>query len=373
MAIPTQGLIKIFPDNITIVSGEFAYNSDAAPQPIRTAANLDTYYGARVANIAIAPCLSRNVEKPAASGIYVPFGGGLNYELSTFASHDGIEFYSAYPGAIEATVDFLSANFPIGMTINSIAIWFNGQILFTAGDRDRAIASLISKFNTATVETYTPGAIGLFSGTRATPSNGIIDNPLKSWSVLQALGSFGFNIPVNTVASVNLGIPRAVITEFFLLATYSIVHWSFTLNTPNAIPGEIVDIEDASSGLDAFDEYKIYWDDPDNPSGPLIGGVTIPTRYFFIRTKSRIRFQIPRKLGIPYGGRRLMVVGKGVGAFFVGEFPIANLNIFLADGSGLYQLTDGQRHDTYYDRSALPAVTTVNLKFPRPGFRTGFF
>ncbi len=115
MAYPNSGLLKIYPSACTIgFNAQYALNSDATPQPSRLAADLDAYYNARVTNLAVAPCLCRNIEKPAASGVYVPFGNSLTYDLTFNPSQIGFEFYNSYPGAIQATKSFLNASFPNG-------------------------------------------------------------------------------------------------------------------------------------------------------------------------------------------------------------------------------------------------------------------
>lgn len=374
MAFPVSGFIKIFPDQVQIISGHWALNSDATPQPDRPVADLQAYYDTRVTNVAVAPNIRRNVEYPAASGVYVPAVD--DYELQFSSSTRGLQFFDgAYPSPVVATLDYLSADFPLGMTVNQLQIWWTGQQLF-GPNRDRTINSIVLKYFGSIVETYTPG-VGLLNGSHATPSNAIVSS-LVNWSPIRAFKPFGFRVPVANTVSANLGTPRSVNSESFILAVYNTQRFDLTNSTPLAVPGEIADITNAQDNFDIFTEFKIYWDtntdlgevDGDIPG--LTGGVVIPTRYFFILTSGRIRFQIPEDLGIPYGGRRLILMGVGDGVQFVGEFEIAQFNILLVDGSGVYQLTKGQRHDTYYDRSVTPPVTT-NLKFPRTGARTGFF
>lgn len=374
MAYPDSGIIKIFPSTVEIVSGDYALNSDVAPQPDRPVADLQAYFDARVVDLPNAPCIRRSVEKPGGSGIYVP--DAADYELQFSSSTLGLEFYNgSYPSALIAVSDYLSADFPIGMVMNQLQIWFNGEMLF-GNNRDRSVPSLISKYFGSTVETYSPGA-GLLSGTHATPSNAIVSS-LVNWSPIRAFKPFGIKVPISAVVSANLGTPRSIASEVFITAVYNTQRFQFSLATPNAIPGEIVDITNASDNFDVFTSFKIYWDtnadleEEDGDIPGLTGGVTIPDRYFFINDTDRIKFQIPKDLGIPYGGRRLIVYGVGDGVTFVGEIQIAQLNILLVDGSGVYHLQSGQRHDTYYDRSTVPP-TEVDLKFPRPNIRIGFF
>lgn len=376
MAYPNNGLIKIYPANATIVSGQYSLNSDAAPQVLRTAADLDTYYQARVTNLATAPCLRRATEIPAASGVYVPNSG--DHEVSFSSSTQGIEFWDgSYPsGSLVATLDYLSADFPLGMTVNQVKVHLSGQTYFGAS-RDRHISIMEFNYFGSLIDTYTGANNTLVTFTNLqTPSNSIIAPPF-SWSPIRMFKPFGFTIPVDAVVSALTQTPRAVISEVFITAQYNTQTFNLTNNTPLAIPGEFVDLTDANNALGIFTDYKIYWDtnedlgEEDGEIPGLTGGVTIPTRYFFVRTNGRIRFQIPENLGIPYGGRRLLLFGVGSG-LLTGEVELAQLNILLVDGSGVYKLTEDKRNDTYYNRATTP-VTTTNLKFPRPGFRTGFF
>lgn len=377
MAFPNSGLIKIFPAGTTIVSGQFALNSDATPQPTRAAANLQAYFDARVANLAVAPCLSKNTEIPAASGVYVPSGG--DYELQFSPSTIGIEFYDgAYPSVKVATLNFLDADFPMGMVIGDPQVWWNTQTLF-GPNRDRDINTVLFKYFGSTVRTFAPG-VGLLNGNQASGNQSIIPSLLTQWSIIQLMKSFGLSIDCDVVISGNAGIPRASVTECFILANYSIQTFSITTTTPNALPGNDAEITSGNDALDNFDidEFKIYWDTQvdETDTNPLFpgwtGGIRIPRNLIFEFTDHILRFRIPINEGIPYGGRRLMLTGTSNATFFVGEFPLQNFNITLVEGSGLYTLVENQRHDTYYDRGTTP-VTTTNLKIPDPNVKTGPF
>ena len=372
MAYPLSGLIKIYPTDGVILFGQFALNSDAAPQPTRVAADLNAYYDARVVNLAVAPCLTRNTEKPAASGVYVPLGG--TYELQFDPSQHNIEFYDgAYPSPVVATKNGLNATFPVGMIISSPIIYAGHQTYF-GPSRDREIDTILLKYFGTTCLTYTPGT-GLFTGTIASASNAIISNPLEKWSLFQLMRNFGFSIDVQTVVSGLLNTPRSVNSECFILATYNTQHWSVTTPTPNVMPGQITEINDANSSLDAFDEdgFLIYWDtledEEDSTDFPgLTGGIPITRNLIITFSKTVFKFIMPD--GLPYGGRRLMLVGTGLGLSFTGKFPIQNFNVQLVDGSGLYTLVEDKTNDTYYDRSVVPS-TTIDLKIPDPFAKTG--
>lgn len=376
MAFPTSGLIKIFPSGTTIVSGLWALANSAQPMISQPAATLNTYFQARVPNIAVAPCLALDTEKPAASGIYVPNGG--NYELQFGASTVGIEFYDGvYPSPVVATLDFIDADFPMGMAISDPQVWWNTQTLFGPG-RDRDISSVLFKYFGSTVRTFAPG-VGLLNGTQASGNNSIIPNPLIRWSFVQVLKSFGLDIDCDIVISALGGQPRSITSECFILAAYSVQTFQMITDNANVLPGDISTLTSPQETLDIFDidTLQIFWDaqagdtvDADFPG--MTGGVIIPRANIFTFNSSTLQYKMPTGLGIPYGGRRLMLVGTSNSAFFVGKFALQNYNITLVDGSGLYKLTSGKRNDTYYDRSVTPPVT-VNLKIPDSYVKTGFF
>lgn len=374
MAYPTSGIIKIFPSFASIISGQFALNSDVAPQPSRPVGDIDTYFGARVTNLAVAPCLRRETEIPGGSGIYVPVGG--NYELQFLSSSLRIEFYDgAYPSPIIATLDFLDADFPMGMTLTQPTITWTGEGFF-GPSRDRSIDDIIFKYGLISVYTNTPPSGALFTGSITTPTNAIIPSFLTKWSIVQLMKSFGLSISCNVVASVLGNTPRVATSEFFILAAYNTQNFAIVNNTPNVLPGEDAHISGVLTAFD-IDQFRVYYDgSPDvNPLFPgWTGGVIIPRNMIFEFTGTDLKFRMPDNLDLPYGGRRLMLTGTASGAdpFIVGEFPITNFNTTLVEGSGLYKLTPGQHHDTYYDRSVSPAVT-VNLRIPNPSARTGFF
>jgi len=274
-----------------------------------------------------------------------------------------------------------SALFPVGIAFTQVYVYVSGFLTFANG-RNIAFSHMPLKFFGSTVLDYVPPVFpvnALIVATNTFMPGAIMNTFLQRWSPVQGMKTFGFEIPVIAGIVPTPPMPDIVISEVYLLGHYNNAAFQMTLDTPLAVPGEIVDFSDATETLDALSDIKIYWDtnpdlgEVDSELFPgMTGGVIIPRRYFFIFTDARMRFQIPQDLGIPYGGRRLMVTGVGNGQVFTGEFPLVNLNILLVDGSGLYQLTPGQRHDTYYNRGTTP-ITEIDLKFPRPGFRTGFF
>lgn len=381
MAYPQSGLIKIFPRQGTTTltsNGLWALNSSPYPQ-VGAGAAVGAYYDARVVDLANAPCARRNIEKPAASGVYVPDSNtyGLGFDASTI----GFEFYDgAYPGPVVATHSLSDADFPMGLTINTLAVHYAGESMFTIA-RDRSIQSMNFTYAGSVVDTYVPPPGNVLLLGYQTPS--LIPSPLlNKWGIIYALRNFGFSIPVTTVVSGLLSIPRIVVSEFFMLANYNTQNFSFTTNTPNVAPGGIIDIADAANRFGVFSDFKIYWQTKQGETDTTVagaeafegfsGGVSIPTNYYLTRTTSQLKFIIPTNLGIPYGGRRLMLVGVGSGVSFYGSVAIQNFNIQLVDGSGIYTLVDNKTNDTYYNRSTSP-VTTLDLKIPDPLVKTGFF
>lgn len=383
MAFPQDGFIKIWPNQVSIISGRFSLNSDPTPQVVRSVTDLQAFYDTRSEDLVVAPCLTRDLEYPGGSGQYVPFTGV--YELQFSPSSRNITFHNnSFPSPAVATLDLLSSEFPLGMEVTNLRVFWNGQCLFGQG-KDREITEIGFRFGGGTLGSYIPGLTGLLTGNVGSPSNGvgaiIPQAPITTWGFNKVMTLFNVYVPVNSVISGSANIPRNVLADCFLLGTYNTQRFVLTNSTPLAVPGEIVDIIDSMDRVGIFDEYKIYWDTNEeldeediNPLFPgITGGVVIPERYFFIHENGRIRFQIPKNLGIPYGGRRLLLYGVSDATIgFIGEVQLAQLNILLTDGSGVYHLESGQRHDTYYDRSTTPP-TEVDLKMPRPNFRTGFF
>lgn len=365
MAIPTQGILRIYPQTTSIVSGEWSVSGDGSvPSAVATANDLNAYYLTQTSTPANAP-RTRYIDPITITGItkYVAAPGSKELEFSPDLSNIAVyNLASVY----QQQVDWLSSEFPMGLTINSVRVVFTGSTVNLA--RSRNMANLNWKYKQAVIKTLALAGNSNILNTVAS------DNQvpgIASWSIVQAASRFGFEGTFSSIVDINPLVPVLENDLIYIELVYNTLFFSLTLDTPNALPGEIVQISDASSSLGVFNDIKIYWDDPDN-FGTLIGGISIPTGLRYTFTSSLWKFQLPTNLGIPYGGRRLMVMGVGDGTLFVGEFPIANLNISLVDGSGVYQLERGKYNDTYYDRSTVP-TTTVDLKIPSPGGRTGYF
>lgn len=379
MAYPDSGWLKIYPYDCEIVQGLslFSLNNAATPQASVSAADLDTYYDLRVANNSTAPCMARATEIPVASGNYVPGVG--TYELKFHGSNTGIEFYNSYPGAVVATLDLIDSDFPFMLLLDNSSLYIAGQV-FIGPSRNRSIDnSLNFKVNGSSIgihTTFTDPATNTYSLSKYILPYGLYIGS----SMIEMLGkNFGFVMSCSAVTSVLLNTPTAIFSECFFLCPYTRI--VFTSTTPSVLPGGIAEVTSPTSFLETFDInlFKIYWDtlEGEEDANPLFpgwaGGIIIPRNLIFAFTSTFLRFQIPTGLGIPYGGRRLMLTGTSVnGSGYNGEFSIQNFNIELVDGSGLYVLTDDKRNDTYYDRSVAP-IETVDLKIPDPSVKTGYF
>lgn len=384
MAFPDSGFIEIFPATTQIISGQWAFNNDAFPQPSRPVGDIDAFYAARTKATVGCPSMCRNVEYPAASGIFEPAIG--DYELQFSASSIGFNFYdSSYPGPIAYTTDMIKADFPMGMEINQLRLAVNNQAVFYGSARDRRVDQIDMNYFGSNFYDWPPPAIpGSLSGNALSPATGtgaIIPSFFTNWSITRVLKPFGFKISVNSVSSVLLNQHTSGFPYVTLLGVYNTQ--LFRMNQPgladgeaSALPGDILTLENPQQRLGNFDpdQFQIYWDDPTgtDPDFPGMVGVYIPRRNIITFTSSILRFRMPVGLGIPYGGRRLMLVGTTTGVFFDGKFPLQNYNIMLVNGSGLYRLTPNKRNDTYYDRSVTP-VETVDLAIPQPRAKSGFF
>lgn len=361
MAFPNSGLIRFWIDTVSIISGDFALNSDADPQAARPVADLQAYYDLRTEVLANAPCLRRQ-EIPPASGIFRPAIG--DYELQFSPSTRDITFYNAaITNPPDATLDFISADFPMGMSISQLVLYFRGQVNFTAD-----LTTIDYNFFGSNFYDYTPG-VGLINGYIGSPSSGagaIIPSTLTKWSISQVLKQYGHKISILS----NTAVPYANWQNCFLVGTYSTGFFTITSTTPNALPGNIVSLSDPGGSFSFLDreEFRIYWTaetgDTESTDFPgMTGGIVISQNNILEYTDTTMIFIMPTDQGLPYGGKRLMLTGTSISSSFVGEFPLYNFNIELVDGSGLYKLTTGQAYDTYYDRSTTP-VTTVNIKIP---------
>lgn len=353
MAIPAQGIIRIYPSTINTLVGNWSVSGNATGvSPLANQAALEAYYATRSDSPLVAPRMQFIDEIPGASGHFVPTNG--NYEIEFNPDTSSIIFD---PGGVNESIDFLSASFPMGLTIDQLTVKWNGA--WTTGPaRNRQLDNVLLNYFGATVLTTTPAPGTTFDGDLQSGTFAIIPFIAK-WSPIQVFKQFGFSTSMNSVVSALLSDPQFRNDLCYLEGVYNTQFFGQSA-TAEALPGNLVEITGTS--LTAFNSIKIYWDDPTGTNG-LSEGVTVPTSHILTFTPVTIRFIIPTDEDIPYGGKRLMVTGVGNGTTFVGEFPIANLNITLVDGSGLYKLTADQPYDTYYDRSTTP-VTTVDLKIP---------
>jgi hypothetical protein len=353
MTIPAQGIIRIYPGSINTLVGNWSVSGNATGvSPLANQATLEAYYATRLDAPLVAPRMQFIDEIPAASGHFVPTNA--TYAITFDPDTSAIVFD---PSGVNESIDFLSASFPMGLTIDQLTVKWNGA--WTTGPaRNRQLSDVLLKYFGATVLTTTPSPGTTFDGDLQSGTFTIIPF-LTKWSPLRVFKQFGFSTSMSSVVSVLLSDPQFRNDLCYLEGVYNTAFFGQTA-TADALPGNLVEITGTS--LDAFSAIKLYWDDPTGTNG-LSEGLLIPSSHILTFTPVSIRFIIPTNEDVPYGGKRLMVTGVGNGTFFVGEFPIANLNVTLVDGSGLYKLTADQPYDTYYDRGTTP-VTTVNLKIP---------
>jgi hypothetical protein len=67
----------------------------------------------------------------------------------------------------------------------------------------------------------------------------------------------------------------------------------------------------------------------------------------------------------------IIIICGDPGTQFSGSVPLGSFTIIVANGSGLYRLTNGKANDTLY--TAARDGTTYDVKIPFPGGKTGFF
>jgi hypothetical protein len=374
MAIPATGLVRIYPSVVTIVSGDFSVAGlgVGAPSAIASQAALQAYYDTRTDTPANAPRTRYATEIPGGGGQWVP--AAATYELSFSSDTTRILFD---PSGVADEIDFLSADFPQGVVFDQLYVKFNGNY-FVGPARDRQLTAVLLKYFGSTVlsQTLVPGTGG--DTTFNSPTTAIIP-AFNRWSPNQTFKTFGFAATLSTVVSaLTTMVPSLRNDLFYMECAYNTLYFNTSLVTPNALPGNIAEIN--GSRLDIFDLLEIYWDtrageDASDIAG-LSGGIPVPANLIFNQTDTNIRFQIPNSeyngMLAPYGGRRLMLVGTpSAQSLVTGKVPLQSFNIELVDGSGLYTLVANQHYDTYYDRSSGPPVPTVDLKIPDPMIKTG--
>lgn len=361
MPIPSSGLFRIYPDNVTIVSGDFAVTSVGTPPAAASVATLDAYYDARLDDPATAPRLRNNTD--TGGGIWAP-GAGV-YELS-FSASSRIVLGVGDPGV--ETIDYFSADFPIGLYVNQCFLLGDGQYTGPTDGRGFQLSNIASKYNGATIQNLVPA--GAVAGT-------IIQTPqfvtaFQRFGAEEILKFFGFAGTIIVNGAVINNAPLLRMDTFVITGVYNTAQLQFTLNTPNAGPGGEVSVTATTGSFLSFTSFKIKWLNDDGTYNER----TIPSNFILTWTATSLIFRVPLNDDpdedlIPYGGTRLALFGVGNGLPYTGDIQIANINVQLVNGSGVYTLVPGKTDDTYYDRSVSP-VSTLDLKIPDPFIRSAF-
>jgi len=195
---------------------------------------------------------------------------------------------------------------------------------------------------------------------------------------MQIIGlTMGFSATVIDVVDAAARTPNFRVDQIAIEGVYNILFFNITLDTPNGVSGSLIRM--TGDNLTVLNELTINWYDPDAPADEwldplvpnIVGGVAVPDNLIITWTATLLEFILPD--GIPFGQPLLIMAEQVPATFFTGTTLLAQLNVQLVDGSGLYKLVDDQAFDTYYDRTDPLAVTNINLKIPDPYVKTGLF
>jgi len=377
MAPPSgSGFFRLYPLStiVSILSGTWSVTEIGAPPPVTTAVAIGTYLNAGVDDPTNAVRPNRGVLNAVAPASWIPFAA--TYELQFFPDTTRIVFNPSDPD--EQEVDFLSADFPIGTVFNQLIIWWNGS--YTSGPgRDIILTSFALKYGGSTIENVTILPNVTFNGDEVTGTTAIIPFSQR-WGPVQTFKPFGLSFVISGVISGLTPIVDLRTDLFFLQGVYNTEFFDLDQVTATAGPGGQVTIDSPGGSLDSFDSFKVAWYDEEAPEDtwidsniPFYVEIPIPNDLIFVHTATQLVLKIPY-LGVPFGGTRLQIIGVPTG-LTIGDIIIAQLNILLVDGSGIYTIVPGKTNDTYYDRTEpVPSpVPTIDLKIPDPFAKTGFF
>ncbi len=352
MPIPSSGIFRVYPSSAQVVNGTYSPGNIGAPGTAMTDAAITSYYAAGISDPANAPAVRRS-EFDAVSGKWVP-PAGVN-EIQAFPAHTVIFDQTGTP----TPIDFISASFPMGVVFSSIIVKVQGTFQSWQNNRQATLVTL--KGRNSTIFSVVPSGVSVSSyESIATAISGV-----QQWGPTKLFGvTSGHQVTFANVAGgggeVNGFVWRTDL--FYIQGIYSTVSYSFTLNTPNANPGDNINITDSTASFGDFEKFKAYWK-ADINSTEYSGGIELP---IVSLTASDLTLYLITNKGLPYGQRRIYIVGVLPGDR--GEVGIAQVNNQLIDptlvnGSGIYTLTPGKRNDTYYDRSVSPVITT-DIKIP---------
>lgn len=95
--------------------------------------------------------------------------------------------------------------------------------------------------------------------------------------------------------------------------------------------------------------------------------VTIPSAAFLIQSEILITFRVPDHCNFT---TQLITVNLD-GTQFSGSVQLGPNSVIIANGSGIYKLTNGKSNDTIYVDSTIGSGTT-DVAIPNPFVETGF-
>jgi hypothetical protein len=147
------------------------------------------------------------------------------------------------------------------------------------------------------------------------------------------------------------------LVSIYVEGDYHLLAFTFTFNQDgdSVSPGAIISI--TSDPLDP------NFMDLTHVTLSVTCGVIVP----IVQTTHLFTFAVPAACD---GNGSTVLTATGDGFQFSGSVALGTLNILLVNGSGIYHLVTGQRHDQLY--SDLRDGTTVSLKIPNPMAKTGF-
>lgn len=154
------------------------------------------------------------------------------------------------------------------------------------------------------------------------------------------------------------GVGVHLVTDFIyegkFVGNYDIFSSSITITDP-IVDGNDITI-DADPDLTEITEIKIK-----KPDNTIIQ--TIPSTDFIQWTTIRIRFTFH------FPGYAGPIVLEGT--TFSGSVLLGQIDVIIADGSGIYRIVADKREDTIYVASSVDPTTT-DVAFPTPFAKTGF-
>lgn len=201
-----------------------------------------------------------------------------------------------------------------------------------------------------------PATFGLLSYT--------VDFSLTPKSLNSILAD-GFGI--SGVDPITNGAPYILFNEAYVTGVYNLVT-GLSTSPDNHDPvsiGDTVQINsDGTHDLTEITQLDLMYTDTNGD----LQTVNIPTSDFIIWITLQITFIWPTLPDRDPDFDVLMVVQ---GTEFSGSVTLGALAILIANGSGIYKLTDGKSNDTVYQDSA-SGPTTVDVAIPNPFVETGF-